>query len=672
MSTTSSNTNGASVAATASSSPSSSSLVATSSSAAHVRFVVAIDFGTSHSGFAYSHKADEKNIEALYNWDSAPQPYSKTLSALLYDPQNKPIAWGFTAQQKYMRLPPNQRQTHKYITRFKLFLDEKYPEPMPEGLNDIAMIGDYLRFMKEKIREVLTVKFGQTFSLAHVQWCLTVPAMWTDRAKFHTRKAAAYAGIVDEPNSPKLQIILEPEAAAVFVAKNVPGSLDEGDVFMVLDAGGGTVDLTVHQYRVNGEDGQTFAEVAPGLGDTCGSTFVDENFLQFFAKKVGMEAFERAIAEKYEDIFAVLKSWEPIKRSFKGAAHYGVVGGDAAADGAEEERESINIPNKIYSWMSEEQKAKLGEEQEGFDDAVMISPTEMQSFFDPVIDKIEGLVDVMLSRCPPVDSASSKSGTQVNKIMCVGGFSESQYLVRRIRERYEARGVSVFCPADPGAIVVKGAVNYGLNPTTIISRRARQTYGLAVRGYWSDNFPESKRSWDDYQKCWMVEDKFDVLVAVNDELAVNHAVKRTYYPPAIWSTSIRLSLYGTKSPTPRFVDEEGCTQLAEITVPLELDPEKSINDYPIAISVSFGATEINIQARNTRTHTKFNVAVNYDKHPVPKAVPASSSNTVANTTTLAAAAAAAASPATATSGNTTASQNTSTGGKKRKADAAIA
>ncbi|KAJ1500250.1 hypothetical protein HMI55_003978 [Coelomomyces lativittatus] len=229
------------------------------------RFVVAIDFGTSHSGFAYAHKANESMIEALYTWDFAPHPYSKTLTGLLYDTNQIPIAWGYAAQHKYLGMPPNTRSLHSLVTRFKLFLDESYDLEPPEGLSAIVLIGDYLKFMKEKISELLTSKFGSSFNLDEVQWCLTVPAMWSDGAKHFTRKAAAFAGLIDDPLSTKLSIILEPEAAAIYVSTNDPTAIQKGDVFMIIDAGGGTVDITVHQMRDTQND-KRFVEVAPGLG----------------------------------------------------------------------------------------------------------------------------------------------------------------------------------------------------------------------------------------------------------------------------------------------------------------------------------------------------------------------------------------------------------------------
>ena len=67
---------------------------------------------------------------------------------------------------------------------------------------------------------------------------VTVPAIWTDKAKDLTRKAALAAGIPDN----RLKLITEPEAAALYCATIcVEVGLKVGDRFLVCDAGGGTV-----------------------------------------------------------------------------------------------------------------------------------------------------------------------------------------------------------------------------------------------------------------------------------------------------------------------------------------------------------------------------------------------------------------------------------------------
>lgn len=75
--------------------------------------------------------------------------------------------------------------------------------------------------------------------------CLTVPAIWSDESKAYMREAMVQAGIIqhDDPIN-RLELISEPEAAAAYCENKYHSwNLTDGDIFMIVDAGGGTVDL---------------------------------------------------------------------------------------------------------------------------------------------------------------------------------------------------------------------------------------------------------------------------------------------------------------------------------------------------------------------------------------------------------------------------------------------
>jgi molecular chaperone DnaK (HSP70) len=74
------------------------------------------------------------------------------------------------------------------------------------------------------------------FAKSEIQYVLTVPAVWSDKAKATTLKCAERAGYA-EPT-----LITEPEAAAVYSIRTMDTTtFEEGDTFIICDAGGGTV-----------------------------------------------------------------------------------------------------------------------------------------------------------------------------------------------------------------------------------------------------------------------------------------------------------------------------------------------------------------------------------------------------------------------------------------------
>lgn len=114
--------------------------------------------------------------------------------------------------------------------------------------------------------------------------------MWSDLAKYSMRRAAMKAGLINK-NDPQDRLILisEPEAAALYCERMCEQvNLSRGDRMMICDAGGGTVDLIVfevvddHSKSVN-----RLKEVTKGMGESCGSVFLDHNFKLLIEEKLG-------------------------------------------------------------------------------------------------------------------------------------------------------------------------------------------------------------------------------------------------------------------------------------------------------------------------------------------------------------------------------------------------
>jgi molecular chaperone DnaK (HSP70) len=74
---------------------------------------------------------------------------------------------------------------------------------------------------------------------------MTVPAIWTDKAKAMMREAAIKAGIIDGHDPlERLVFVAEPEAAAAYCENKYNAwNLSHECRFMIVDAGGGTIDL---------------------------------------------------------------------------------------------------------------------------------------------------------------------------------------------------------------------------------------------------------------------------------------------------------------------------------------------------------------------------------------------------------------------------------------------
>jgi len=220
------------------------------------KFIVAIDFGTTFTGVAYAYFAGSttlagdpangktlaQSIRVFTRWPNASTKgaQEKTPTIMSYDP----LRWGDKVQSH-----------HKLrVSRFKLGLDPQtvqevfgiYSGDLVKGLvpalNKSAadVTADYLTQLHKYIdTEVFTNEFGREFLTSQrKQYVITVPAIWSDRAKDLTRQAASKAGIPRD----RLLLVTEPEAAALYCATaGEEVDLGDGDSFLICDAGGGTV-----------------------------------------------------------------------------------------------------------------------------------------------------------------------------------------------------------------------------------------------------------------------------------------------------------------------------------------------------------------------------------------------------------------------------------------------
>jgi len=92
------------------------------------KVIVAVDFGTSFSGFAYSLLNSPTTVYKQQSWPHSPMPYCKTLSQVLYA-EEKVVAWGYSAPIALFNSFP------EYQARlFKFFKMGIHQESNPSGL----------------------------------------------------------------------------------------------------------------------------------------------------------------------------------------------------------------------------------------------------------------------------------------------------------------------------------------------------------------------------------------------------------------------------------------------------------------------------------------------------------------------------------------------------------
>ncbi|KAG0269289.1 hypothetical protein DFQ27_004152 [Actinomortierella ambigua] len=368
---------------------------------------VAIDFGTTFSPSRNMH-------------------YAKTPTVSLYKQTNggyEMEAWGWKAcNSRVQRGSPGYESL--LLNKFMIHLDESVD--LPAWTHPVSVpnaISDYLKALHDYAADKIEQELGRRFTRKDFRYCLTVPAMWSDRAKDTMRKAAVRAGIIKDDDHPdRLMLVTEPEAAALYCARKCKYSFKHGDRFLICDAGIRNVDLVVYDI-IEWATGRSLAEVTKGHRASCGSMLIDLNFGNLLIEK-----FAGQSTKIPDDIIPKLVE----KFAYAHKPHFNGV-----------DDIYVELP-----WASFFNSLKDPDEI-GIDEGVMcFAATELkEKVFDPVVERVLALIRDQLDKA-----------TKCSAIFLVGGFGSSTYLLHRVMKEFGTKVKIISKPHRPEVAVVLGAV----------------------------------------------------------------------------------------------------------------------------------------------------------------------------------------------------------------------
>ncbi|CAB5380780.1 unnamed protein product [Rhizophagus irregularis] len=244
-----------------------------------IRVVVAIDFGTTYSGYAYAHKEEPDEIIVQDSWKEYEARF-KTPTVIKYNDNYSVIKlWGYPALTERSKIKKARlfsssklpKSTSIPIELFKLHLLKSIKESekpiLPRKLNYKNVIRDFMKQLGDDVKTNLKKAWQNLDLEKNVLYILTVPAEFDDEAIATFRECVFNAGLLKDKDSNNIRIITEPEAAAIHCLNSaLEHNLTIGDSFMIVDCGGGTVDLTTRELL---ED-KRLSELTERTGDCCG------------------------------------------------------------------------------------------------------------------------------------------------------------------------------------------------------------------------------------------------------------------------------------------------------------------------------------------------------------------------------------------------------------------
>ncbi|PKY39927.1 actin-like ATPase domain-containing protein [Rhizophagus irregularis] len=552
----------------------------------NVQVIVGIDFGTTFSGFSYCHIVSRDNIVTNDKWDEITGQF-KTNTVLQYDNEfDEVIKWGIPALAKRQGRRNDNTETQP-VELFKLCLgslEENLKPKLP--VNYKKAITDYLREMVKLIKEKFECHWEDLNIFEEVLFVLTVPAEYSEKEKAIMRDCAYKAGLINVKSTDLLQFTTEPEAAAVYCMEHCLKEHDLGDTdstettFMIVDCGGGTVDLTTRKIV-----GRSVGEITERSGDYCGSSFVDQAFLEHLKTILGHVAIDKLRENHYKQLqYMVQKFCRQAKFLFTGddkKFHY--------------ELDILDTARDLQKYVTGDAEELMESNQWLID----IKFNEIKSMFDPVVKRILKLIEVQLENC----------NKECSIMFLVGGFSQSIYLQKKIREKFKDVVKIITLPTHPIATVVRGATLYGLglydNVNNIDSenvrlklttRKLKFTYGIKIFDTWKKSDPiERKTLKGEIIRFFPIEGatkgkevKIDEDIIVNDLLGPNNP----------FQTAATFHVYYTRKADAKYCDEPGMEYLGKLKINL---PDVHLGyDRPLKFGLSFGKMEIKATARNTK------------------------------------------------------------------------
>ncbi|XP_013912998.1 PREDICTED: heat shock 70 kDa protein 12A [Thamnophis sirtalis] len=614
--------------------------------------VVAIDFGTTSSGYAYSFTKEPECIHVMRRWEGGDPGVAnqKTPTTILLTPERKFHSFGYAARDFYHDLDPNESKHWLYFEKFKmklhttsnLTLETDLSAANGKKVKALEIFAYALQYFKEQALKELSDQAGSEFENSDVRWVITVPAIWKQPAKQFMREAAYKAGMASPEISEQLIIALEPEAASIycrklrlhqmidlssrapvngytpsetiasgftpakehirrnrqsrtFLVENVIGEiwseLEEGDRYIVVDGGGGTVDVTVHQIRL--PEGH-LKELYKATGGPYGSLGVDYEFEKLLCKIFGEDFIEQFKIKRPAAWVDLMIAFESRKRA-------------AAPDRTNPL--NITLPFSFIDYYKKFRghsvehalrKSNVDFVKWSSQGMLRMSPDAMNALFKPTIDHIiEHLSEIF----------DKPELTNVKFLFLVGGFAEAPLLQQAVQNSFGSK-CRIIIPQDVGLTILKGAVLFGLDPAVIKVRRSPLTYGVGVLNrYVEGKHPTEKLLLKDGTR-WCT-DVFDKFISADQSVALGETVSRSYTPAKPSQLVIVINIYSSEHDNVNFITEPGVRKCGTLRLDLTGSDKSVPGRREIKTLMQFGDTEIKAMAIDVATSKSVKAGIDF-------------------------------------------------------------
>jgi hypothetical protein len=549
------------------------------------RVVAAIDFGTYGSGFAWATVNREnddlfdRKINYFFQWKDQRTVYAKNRTALLIDEDGELVAWGHEAFRLRNSGSGRKRRLH---SGFKMDLQPDLGDGLRADDAPRARTRD-----KDEAYQLIVMCLREVFRAAcadivqglyresDIRWCVTVPAIWDSFATDLMYQAAVEAGLPDDPD--RLLLAREPAAAALYcVAVGEERLREVGTRFMVVDAGGGTVDIASYSVQ---QAGRVRGLTSPD-GTKSGSEFLNRKFMEReLSRELSPNRLIWLNIHHKSELAAVMDSFEQEKLSFDVDSRDGL---------------RLDLGGTIH-------QALLARWQEDQRDP---KPSRVLSFERPVIadlfeEMLAGVLPKVDAQLEAMRAASGRSGGEL--IVLVGGFAQSPYLRSRLREHAQRFGVGLLVPPRPELAVLSGAVHFAYQPEAFLSWPSPLTYGVRYSAEFRPGIDPENSKVENKDGSFWCRDRFGTLVSVGQQLSAGTTKTRRYAPLNEEMQTLTIRLLTSERPGVVFASEPGVEEAGQLIVDLASTAGRPVKERVVEITLKFHQTRIVATARSVHS-----------------------------------------------------------------------
>ncbi|KAM7182876.1 hypothetical protein V8F20_012817 [Naviculisporaceae sp. PSN 640] len=528
------------------------------------RYLICIDYGTTFTGVAWvlteNNTPTLRDVRVVRGWPGRMSP--KVPSEITYGASRSDDheRWGFDLKDRAyvlswtkMELEPPTREMammllHKTLEEARLLgsINNALVDFIPLHLVRTAeeIVCDYLTEVAIKVREeILADRELDKLKEFPIDLMITHPATWHPKARNSSFRAAhgafkrVFTEMEDKPG--KLMMATEPEACAQYTMRIAQeqgmSRFIKGECFIVVDAGGGTVDLA--SYRIDSlEPHFKMTKVTEVSGGLFGATRVDEHFIKrFVPSRLSTDDYKKLLefdkgAERHGSgthvVFSpgeqhMLSHFQIIKERFAGPPN----------PGERSQDNWVDLPKGIGLEDDPQRGISQGR--------LRVTPENLVEIFQ---ESVEGTLHLITEQLVQVQLKRMN----VRTIFLSGGFSRNPYLFNRInaltrRWRFNlVRGNEAAITRDQNddegswTAVVKGAALIGLGIGCQIPTPCRASpyhIGVEVSTEFRDYYPDRETPHlmyvDEFDGKRRLKDQTKWMIAMGDLITPEDGIEKT-------------------------------------------------------------------------------------------------------------------------------------------------